>query len=102
MRHGIMKQRQIDMLTDTFRAQLLRIMGWRTDAVEFVSTEHTPRNLLLRAVKASSGTAPLSRQVLRTMLHEYDELKAFLGGVSPHLEVLLAPELQRVRDQLEE
>ncbi|EFJ48796.1 hypothetical protein VOLCADRAFT_104625 [Volvox carteri f. nagariensis] len=51
LRHGILKQRQLDLLTDSLRAQLLRVAGYRTDVVEFVSTEHTPRNLLIRAVR---------------------------------------------------
>ncbi|GLC66877.1 hypothetical protein PLESTF_000485900 [Pleodorina starrii] len=51
LRHGILRQRQLDLLTDTLRAQLLRVAGYQTDVVEFVSTEHTPRNLLIRAVR---------------------------------------------------
>ena len=79
--------------------QLLRIMGWRTDAVEFVSTEHTPRNLLIRAVKGSPD-AGASSSGLRQLIAEYDDLKAFWGGVTPHLEVLLEPELKVLRDTL--
>ena len=77
--------------------QLLRIMGWRTDAVEFVSTEHTPRNLLIRAVKGSSSDASATTG-LRQLISEYDDLKAFWGGVTPHLEVLLESELKALRD----
>ncbi|KAG2436450.1 hypothetical protein HXX76_006753 [Chlamydomonas incerta] len=49
LRHGIMRQRQLDLVTDSLRAALLRVAGYSTDVVEFVSTEHTPRNLLIRA-----------------------------------------------------
>ena len=45
LRHGILKQRTADILTDAFRALVLRIMGYRTEVVEFVSPEHTSRNL---------------------------------------------------------
>jgi SAM-dependent methyltransferase len=51
LRHGIMLQRTADLVTDAFRALALRIMGYRTDVVEFVATEHTPRNLMIRAVR---------------------------------------------------
>ncbi len=47
---GISRQRLLDIVTDTLRAQLLRVLGYKTDVVEFVSTEHTPRNTLIRAV----------------------------------------------------
>ena len=52
-RHGILDERLGDILTDTFRAAILRIMGYRTDVIQFVSTEHTAKNLMIRAVKTS-------------------------------------------------
>ncbi|MSX38865.1 MAG: methyltransferase, partial [Actinobacteria bacterium] len=48
-RHGLLRERLVDLLTDALRASTLRIVGYRVDAIEFVSDEHTPRNLLLRA-----------------------------------------------------
>jgi len=55
LRHGILRERLADLLTDTFRAQLLRIMGYRVRVMEFVSAEATAKNVLLRA---ESGVAP--------------------------------------------
>ncbi len=49
-RHGIMKERFADILTDSLRAELLKIHGYRADIFEFVSVDHTPRNLMIRAV----------------------------------------------------
>jgi hypothetical protein len=77
--------------------------------VEFISAEHTPRNLLIRAVKlppsakASAGAQSLaSRQSqARQLLLEYEEMKLFWGGVTPHLEVLLEGELRELRQQME-
>lgn len=63
----------------------------RTDVVEFVSTEHTPRNLLVRAVKQSAHSMPSSAEVAR-LRSEYNELKEY-WGVTPHLEMLLQPGL---------
>ncbi len=78
---GILKQRLADILTDTFRALALRIMGYKTDIVEFVSSEHTDKNLLIRAVKRGQpGTA--------TDVQEYLELKEF-WHVTPYIETLL-------------
>lgn len=85
MRHGILKERLGDMLTDAFRALILRIMGYRTDVIEFIATEHTPRNLMIRAVKM---TEPGDAQFVQ----EYETLKQF-WQVRPYLETLLADEL---------
>jgi SAM-dependent methyltransferase len=60
LRHGIMLQRTADLVTDAFRALALRIVGYRTDVVEFVATEHTPRNLMIRAVRCAGGSRDLS------------------------------------------
>jgi SAM-dependent methyltransferase len=49
-RHGILKERFADLLTDSLRAEILKIYGYRTDIFEFVSIDHTPRNLMIRAV----------------------------------------------------
>ncbi len=81
MRHGILKERFADILTDSFRALILRIMGYKTDVVEFVSADHTGRNLLIRAVRRGKlGDS--------AALREYEDLKAF-WGVTPYLEKLL-------------
>ncbi len=85
MRQGILKQRMGDILTDSFRALLLRIMGYKTDVVEFISSEHTGRNLMIRAVKKTAvGEAEFVK--------EYNDLKAF-WGVTPYLETLLGEQL---------
>jgi hypothetical protein len=49
-----MKERLGDLLTDSLRAQLLRIVGYRVEVIEFVGGEHTPRNLMIRAVKTDA------------------------------------------------
>lgn len=86
-RHGILKQRMADLVTDAFRALALRIMGYKTDVVEFVGTEHTPRNLMIRAVR---GTLPVDRAFIR----EYREMRRFLN-VTPYLESILGEPFRR-------
>ena len=49
LRHGILRERLADLLTDTFRAQILRILGFRVKIIEFVSSEATSRNIMLKA-----------------------------------------------------
>ncbi|HLV58469.1 MAG TPA: SAM-dependent methyltransferase [Natronosporangium sp.] len=66
-RHGILRERFADVLTDALRAALLRRCGYRVEVVEFIESRHTPRNLLLRAVH--TGAAPTPDQE-----REYDEL----------------------------
>lgn len=49
-KHGILAERQAEMLTDTLRCLLLESHGYKTDIFEFVSTQHSPKNLMIRAV----------------------------------------------------
>ncbi len=51
LRHGIVSERLGDLLTDALRAEILRAHGYRSDVIEFVSTEHTGKNLMIRAVR---------------------------------------------------
>jgi SAM-dependent methyltransferase len=57
-KHGLLKERLADLLTDALRAQILRIMGYRTETIEFVGGEHTPRNLMIRAIKTGAKPDP--------------------------------------------
>lgn len=52
LRHGIFQERQSEFVTDALRVELLEWAGYRTKAFEFVSTEHTAKNLMITAVKA--------------------------------------------------
>jgi SAM-dependent methyltransferase len=80
-RHGILRERFADVLTDALRSALLRLHGYRVDVVEFVDSAHTPRNLLLRA--RHTGAAPTAEQRA-----EYDALVA-QWGVTPALARLI-------------
>jgi hypothetical protein len=88
-RYGLLRERFLDVLTDTFRASLLRLVGYRVDAVEFVSDEHTNRNLMLRAVR--TGARPS-----REDLADYDRLTAE-WDVVPALATRIASELEHAR-----
>jgi len=81
-RDGILRERLADTLTDAFRASLLRLHGYRVDVVEFVGSEHTPRNTLLRALRTRADPKPQAQA-------EYDDLTA-TWRVTPRLAELLA------------
>ena len=48
--------RQADLVTDALRAAALETLGYRVDVIEFVATEHTPKNVMLRAERAPSAS----------------------------------------------
>ena len=52
--YGIIKERTAALYTDALRAQILESVGYRTQILEFIDMEHTPKNLLIRAVKQGS------------------------------------------------
>ncbi len=58
LRHGIFQERQAEFVTDALRAQLLEWAGYRTKVFEFISTEHTAKNLMIAAIKTSAPGTP--------------------------------------------
>jgi SAM-dependent methyltransferase len=91
-RHGILKQRSADLITDAFRALALRIMGYQTDVVEFVGAEHTPRNLMIRAVRGISLGEP-------AFVREYCEMRRFVGA-APYVEAALGEPFQHLLNRV--
>ncbi|GAA1796721.1 hypothetical protein GCM10009795_047700 [Nocardioides hankookensis] len=81
-RHGILRERLADTLTDGLRASLMRLQGYRVDVVQFVESQHTPRNTMLRAVRTGG---PVKGGSVRK---EYDELVT-AWGLHPKLAELL-------------
>jgi SAM-dependent methyltransferase len=75
---GLMKERLGDLLTDALRAQLLRIVGYRVEIIEFVGGEHTPRNLMIRAVKTGAKPEKLDTDRYLQITAEW--------GITPALE----------------
>ncbi len=83
LRHGLAKERLASLVTDGLRAQLLELAGYRTQLVEFVELEHTPKNVLIRAVRGGRPTPDARRA--------YEELRDALT-LEPMLERLLSVE----------
>jgi SAM-dependent methyltransferase len=82
VRHGILRERLADTLTDGVRASLLRTRGYQVDVREFVGSEHTPRNTLLRAIRTED------QQTAEVGQREYDGFVR-TWGVRPRLAELL-------------
>ena len=80
-RNGIMKERLGDLLTDGLRMQIMKLRGYRVEAIEFIGGEHTPRNLMIRAVKTGAGADASEKQ-------KYDQMLA-LWKVKPALASLI-------------
>ena len=95
LRHGILKQRMADILTDTFRALALRIMGYKTDVIEFISAEHTDKNLMIRAIKRDYSDKDKTKY-----LQEYLDLKRF-WSVTPYIETLLGEPFTKLLNKAE-
>nr|WP_314258860.1 SAM-dependent methyltransferase [uncultured Devosia sp.] len=84
LRHGIFLERQAEMVTDTLRALLLELNGYKTKVFEFVSDAHTPKNNLIVAEK--DGRAGRDRDA---MLKQIADVKAMFGVEQHYLEGLL-------------
>lgn len=82
LRHGILKERVAALATDALRAQLLESLGYRTQIVEFIDLEHTPKNLLIRATRSTTEHNPDAQS-------RYEVLKQQLGLATFALERML-------------
>ena len=86
VRHGIVRERLGDLLTDTLRADICAAEGYRTDVIEFVGGEHTARNLMIRALRTGRRDVAAATRV--------DEV-ARLWSVEPALRRRLADRAAR-------
>lgn len=53
LKHGIIKEKFATLLTDSIRSEVLSSFGYKSDIIEFISAENTPKNILIRAFKNS-------------------------------------------------
>ncbi len=78
IKYPLLKQRQADLVTDAGRALLLEASGYKVRLIEFVSTEHTSKNILIAAVKSAGVDRSAARQQFRA-------LKEAMGFSTHHL-----------------
>lgn len=79
LKYGVIKERIAALVTDALRADLLEQQGYDTQIMEFIDMEHTPKNLMIRAVK---------RKGMRPKAISIDKVTEFLQ-VNPVLKELL-------------
>ena len=79
LKYGLLKERMSALFTDGIRAELLESKGYSTQILEFIDMEHTPKNLLIRAVY--TGKKKENKEQLRACLDAF--------GLHPTLERLL-------------
>lgn len=84
LRHGLMEERLAEWVTDGLRALFLEWAGYRTKVLEFVASEHTPKNLMIAAIREHE---PFTDEAARTRIVE---LKKFFGIKRQALDDLLA------------
>jgi SAM-dependent methyltransferase len=71
LRHGIFQERQAEFATDALRALLLEWAGYRTKVFEFVSTEHTAKNLMIAAEKSPGPADPAASEKVQAFARFY-------------------------------
>ena len=82
LKYGVIRERISALITDALRAQILEQNGYETQILEFIDMEHTPKNLLIRAVKAG-GMRPRGKvssiSELTDFLHVRPALASLIG-----------------------
>ena len=82
LKYGIIKERVAALLTDALRANLLEQQGYETQILEFIDMEHTPKNLLIRAVKKNGMRPKKSADIgtVEELLHVVPTLEKLLNN----------------------
>lgn len=80
LKYGLLKERMSALITDGIRANLLEELGYRTQVLEFIDLEHTPKNILIRAVKSDKIRKPGKEDIPRLLeqLHTGQTLSELL------------------------
>ncbi|MBE5961106.1 MAG: SAM-dependent methyltransferase [Lachnospiraceae bacterium] len=89
LQYGLIKERMAALATDALRANLLECLGYKVSVMEFIDMEHTPKNILVRAVRKPKT---LSSKEQAKMVTEYKKCIEYLN-VNPTMYQLLKDEL---------
>ena len=69
-RYGLIQERVAALMTDSIRANLLEAMGYKTQLIEFIDFEHSPKNILIRAVRSN-----ISKDKRKKLIDEIEVLR---------------------------
>ena len=75
--HGILKERFAAMLTDSIRSRILNLVGYKSEIMEFIEIENTPKNLMIRSIKNNKPIDNDKKHELDEIIEQY--------GISPTL-----------------
>ena len=84
--YGVLKERIAALMTDGLRAQMLEQAGYDTQILEFIDMEHTPKNLLIRAVKNEKAHFPKGLPAMNDALNSHLTLEKLLYSDGLHSE----------------
>ncbi len=85
LKHGILKERLSSLITDSVRGNILEILGYSVQFVEFIDMEHTPKNIMIRAIYNGKRN--------EKALKEFQIFKEF-WNINPYLENAMKEELE--------
>ncbi|QIB25935.1 class I SAM-dependent methyltransferase [Caloranaerobacter azorensis] len=85
LKHGIIKERLSSLVTDSIRSNVLEIMGYSTQMIEFIDMEHTPKNIMIRAIKKDNCN--------KKAIKEYIEFKEFWNLENLYIESVFGNKL---------
>ncbi|MFN6963891.1 MAG: class I SAM-dependent methyltransferase [Pyrinomonadaceae bacterium] len=86
LKHGVMLERTTEFVTDSLRTLMLERSGYSTTLIDFVATEHTPKNLMIIGTRGRARTSAAAK-----LDAEIDELMRFYGVEHQRLVDLLRP-----------
>lgn len=89
IKHGIIKEKLSSLITDSIRGNILEIMGYSVQMLEFIDMEHTPKNILIRAFKTNKTN--------KEAINQYIKFKDF-WKVKPYIEEAMGENLKIYQD----
>ncbi len=69
LKHGLIRERVSSLVTDSLRSLFLETKGYKVQLTEFIAMEHTPKNILIRAIKTNKDNVKAEK--------EYEDFKKF-------------------------